>query len=129
MKPQPTTALARAPQEGRPANPACYTALRLQQLTSRSFVTTDPPDYLTAWLMDQGFQPVAKSRSEQEYGRLGRCLSTGRPAQLIILYWNGSVVVQGADWRRAAELLEAICEDAPTTACMFDGLEMEGGAR
>ena len=53
----------------RPDHPACATTLRLQQRTARSFVTSRPPDYLAAWLLDEGFRPVAKSHDPTEYGR------------------------------------------------------------
>lgn len=96
---------------------------RLQQRTTRSFVTDGPPDTLAAWLMRHAFVPIGTSASPHEYGRfqLG--------GELLVLYWNGSVVAQGADWQRAAKRLAAICEAAPAEATLFDLLDGESEAQ
>jgi hypothetical protein len=98
-------------------NLACAIIIRLQQRTTRSFVTSSPPDYLAAWLLDRGFRPVAKSHDPTEYGRFQL------DDQLLLLFWDGSVIVSGAAWRLAAEHLAAICEKAPAAACLFDLLD------
>jgi hypothetical protein len=100
-----------------PYYPACATTVRLQQRTTRSFVTSSPPDYLAAWLLDQGFHPIAKSTDPTEYGRFQL------NDELLILFWDGSVIASGAAWLPAAQRLTAICEETPEPICLFDLLE------
>jgi hypothetical protein len=102
----------------RPDHPVCATTLRLQQRTTRSFVTSSPPDYLVAWLLDQGFRPVAKSTDPTEYGRFQL------NDELLIFFWDGSVIASGAAWLPAAQRLTAICEEAPKSSCLFDLLDI-----
>src|SRR5690242_8104438 len=103
-----------------PRHPACTIALRVQRCTARSFVTHSPPDYLAVWLLDVGFRPIAKSYEPTEYGRfrLGE--------ELVVLSWDGSAFVYGADWRATAARLAEICEDAPESVCLFDLLDESG---
>jgi hypothetical protein len=98
-------------------DPICPTTIRLQQRTIRSFVTTSPPDYLAAWLLDEGFSPVAKSHDPTEYG----CFQLN--GELLLLFWDGSVIASGAAWLLAAERLSAICEETPEPFCLFDLLD------
>ena len=108
----------------RPANPATYATLRMQQRTGRSFETTSPPDVLASWLLDHNWKPLPKSASQHEYARLGLGRTPeGKPAALVILFWSGSVLCQGVNSDEAARTLAALCEPSPEQAGMFDGLE------
>ena len=100
-----------------PYHPTCTTIVRLQQRTTRSFVTSSPPDYLAAWLLDQGYRPVAKSPDPTEYGsfQLGD--------ELLLLFWDGSVIASGAAWLLSAQRLATICEETPEPICLFDLLD------
>ena len=93
------------------------TTIRLQQRTIRSFVTSSPPDDLATWLLDRGFRPVAKSHDPTEYGRFQL------DDELLLLFWDGSVIASGADWFSAAQRLTTICEETPEPSCLFDLLD------
>ena len=124
---------SRPPKSGagfvRPVHPAVYSTLRIQQRTARSFETTSQPDILAGWLLDHGWKSVPKSNNTHEYARLGLGLRIGHPpAQLIILYSSGSVVVGGPYSEKTAQTLQALCGPTPETAGMFDSLaDLEGG--
>ena len=100
-----------------PHHPICATALRVQQHTTRSFVTSSPPDQLAAWLLDEGYRPVAKSHDPTEYGRFQL------DDELLLLFWDGSVIASGAAWFSAAQRLATICEEAHESVCLFDLLD------
>ena len=107
----------RSPRYARPANPATYATLRIQQRTSRSYETSSPPDNLASYLLDHGWRSAPISNTPHEYGRFTRGQA------LVICYWSGSVVIGGADSDQAAHLLSSLCEAAPANATMFDTLE------
>ena len=59
------------------------------------------PVTITTWLVEQGYRSE-DARSQYEYLRLRRAKS------LIIVYRNGTVLLQGADVTSAHELLGAL---------------------
>lgn len=107
-----------------PVNPGTRAITpRLQRRTARSFEGETPPDRLVTWLCDQGYRIVAKSSNRSEFARLARGTSAeGKPAELIVLYWSGTALAQGAGADTAAALLASICEPTPVTANLFDSL-------
>lgn len=118
------TATDRPARYAHPVNPGTKAiAPRLQRRTTRSFEGEAPPDRLVIWLCDQGYNIIAKSANPAEFARLARGTSAeGKPAELVVLYWTGSVLVQGAGADTAAALLDSICEPTPVTANLFDSL-------
>ncbi len=66
--------------------------------------------------MDQGFKPLATpGGSAGEYGRVGRGRTDeDKPAELVVMYFSGSVLCQGRDFERAAKLLASIAEGFST---------------
>ncbi len=69
------------------------------------------PAQISAWLVEQGYRSE-DSRSQYEYLRLRKARS------LIIVYHNGTVLLQGADVQRAHQLLASLVVEPVTTEAL-----------
>jgi len=64
------------------------------------------PAAIGAWLVEQGYT-TELSRSGHEYLRFRRGKS------LLVVYHNGTVLLQGADTTTPRQLLDTLLDDAP----------------
>jgi hypothetical protein len=94
------------------------THLRLQQRSSRAFVTTPPPDHLAVWLLDQGYRSIARLEPT-EYARFQLA------GERVILYWSGDALVCSNASQASTTRLRTICEPTPAGAGLFDPLDAE----
>lgn len=79
--------------------------MRVTPRTQTSYSASDPIA-LSIWLIEQGYTS-ADPRSQHEYLRLRK------GASLVVVYHNGSVLLQGGDVDTPRALLQSIVSSQP----------------